>query len=163
MTAQIRSNFKTNMARPRYRMLRQGAEVSGTVFTTIFSSREADPRCRYCTSHCASHSRTALCPQTHYWVLPRSYSVLRLEFEMVVQVLCSKKLINQLWVLKCCKRKSYKNHTIRILLVMPLEILYSLNKNKIRYTERQRKFRFGVFLIFTVLGIRREDNTTYPA
>jgi len=50
-----------------------------------------------------------------------------------------------------------------ILLTMPLEILCSLNENKIRNIVRQRKFRFGVCLMFTVLDIRVEDSATYPA
>jgi len=50
-----------------------------------------------------------------------------------------------------------------ILLTMPPEILYSLNENKIRNTERQRRFRFGVCLMFTVLDIKRDDSATYPA
>jgi len=112
VTAQIRSNFKTNMAHPHYQMLRRGAEGSGTVVSTVFSSRKADPCCRYDTSHCASHSRTALCLQTHYLAQPRSYSVLRLEFKMAVQFFHSKKLIYQIWVLRCCTRKSLKNIAI---------------------------------------------------
>jgi len=147
---------------PRYWMLRQGANSSGTVVTTVCSSRKADTCCRYGTSHCASHSRTAFWPQTHYLVLVRSYSVLRLEFKMAVQVLYSKKLIPQMWVLRCCKREIIQE-SCNILLTMPLEILYSLNENKIRNTERQRRFRFGVCLMFAVLYIRREDSATYPA
>jgi hypothetical protein len=50
-----------------------------------------------------------------------------------------------------------------VLLTMLLGILYSLNENKIRSTDRPRKFRFGVCLMFTVLDIRGEDSATYPA
>ena len=55
--------------------------------------------------------------------------------------------------------KKIIQESCNILLTMPLEILCSVNENKIRNTE----FRFGVCLMFTVLDIGREGNTTYPA
>jgi len=59
--------------------------------------------------------------------------------------------------------KKIIQESCNILLTMPLEILYSLSEMKIRNTERQRKFSFGVCLLFTFLDIRREDSATYPA